>query len=372
MLINYSILAVMLLVSGLYEQNIRRYTINSMQDGYMFKITRTPWIIVFGYIAFIAAMRTNVNDTSSYIYSFQNLESTWGAFWTQVSSAAIGKDWAFDAVNILFKILISNDYHLWLALYAILESVVFVHVLRKNAVSLLDCCFFFFCSTLYYNYFSMMRQWFAAVMLFGASGFIRDKKLKKYLLVCIIMAQFHSSAYMMIIVYFLVQGQAWSQKQVSIIGLFTIILVFLNPILNSLESTTTGTSYDYVISAMNSDSGSSILRVFIAMVPVILSFMEKDNIKDPMINLCVNMSLLNCLLNLLASFTSGLYVVRFSTYTNMYNMLLYPYLLNIAIRGSNRTIIKMGFYIIYFVFYYYQMCHQGAFFYGSDILGVFN
>lgn len=371
MVIHFSFLAVILIASVLSEQRIKNCALRSVYEGKNFITHRWHWAIVFGYIAFLAAMRTSSNDTYAYITSFGNLKGTWQAFWDQVASAGEGKDWAFDAVSILFKILVSDDYHLWFALYAVVESAAFIYILRRSSVSLLDSCFFFFCSTLYYNYFSMMRQWFAIVILFAASRLIAEKKFFRYLIICLVVAQFHNSAYLMIPVYFLVQGKAWSKKQFAFIIIAMLSMIYFDSILETLDSSLSGTTYDYAIAAMNSGSGSSIIRAYIAAVPVFLAFLYRDEIKSPMINICVNMSFFNLLLNILAAFTSGLYIIRFATYLNVYNMILYPYLLNVCIRGRNRMIIKPLFYAIYLVFYVYQMNYQGAFSYGSDILGYF-
>ncbi len=216
----------------------------------------------------------------------------------------------------------------------------------------------------------MMRQWFAVSVIFWASKFIKENKFIYYCIICVIVAQFHSSAYFMIPVYFIVRGKAWSKKQVGLVSLFSAAILFLNPILKMMEEGLSGTTYDYAVSAMNSSSGSSGIRILIALVPVALAFIFKDEITDDMINICINMSLLNLLLNVLATFTSGLYVVRLSTYFSVYNMVLYPYLLNVCLKGSWR-IVKPIFYIIYFFFYIYQMQHQSAFGYSSDILGIF-
>lgn len=372
MLINLSFLAIILVVSLFSEQQVRNSAIRCLEKGKNILTIRLPWYLIFGYIAFLAAMRTNANDTSAYIFSFKRLEGTWEAFWNQVSLAGEGKDWAFDAVSILFKMFISQDYHIWFAMYAVVESAAFVYILRRHSVSLLDSCFFFFCSTLYYNYFSMMRQWFAITMLFAASRFIEEEKFRKYLLVCVAVAQFHNSAYMMIPIYFLVQGKAWSKKQMWFIGGFALAMLFLNPILDSMEDTLSGTTYGYVVSTMNTNSGSSLIRAFIAAVPVVLSYLHRDEIDGRMMNICVNMSLLNLLLNVLAAFTSGLYIVRFATYMSVFNMLLFPHLLNICVKGENKKVIKAAFYVVYLAFYFYQMNRQGAFYYGSDILGTFS
>ena len=369
MIIHFSILGVILFASLIWEKRILEFTIPCVEQGKRYKELLLPWALVFGYVAFLAAMRSNVNDTHAYIVSFQRLETSWQRFFEQIS--LIGeKDWAFDAVSILFKKFISENYHLWMAFYAIIESIAFCYVLRRNSVSLLDSSYFFFCSTLYYNYFSMMRQWFAVSVIFWASKFIKENKFIYYCIICVIVAQFHSSAYFMIPVYFIVRGKAWSKKQVGLISLFSAAILFLNPILKMMEEGLSGTTYDYAVSAMSSSSGSSGVRILIALVPVALAFIFKEEITDDMINICVNMSLLNLLLNVLATFTSGLYVVRLATYFSVYNMVLYPYLLNVCLKDSWR-IVKPIFYIIYFFFYIYQMQHQSAFGYNSDILGIF-
>lgn len=371
MIIHLSILAVILVACLIYESREKHYALGCISRGHWFITVRMPWILIFGYVAYLAAMRTGMNDTAAYVQSFENLPATWNEFYRRVSSAKMGTDWAFDTVGILFKILISDNYHHWFALFAIVESLGFVYILRRNVVSILDCCFFFFCSTTYYNYFSMMRQWFAVVMIFAASHYIAEGKFFRFAAVCLLVGQFHSSALMVIPLYFVANGRAWSTKQNLLIIGFVVALLFLNPIMGGLEDALDGTTYDYAISAMADGSGSSFVRALIAVVPVVLAYVYRDDTDNPMINVCINMSVINCLLNVLASFTSGLYVIRFATYTSVFNMILYPYLLNVSIKGKSRRSIKFLFYAVYFAFYYYQMNYQGAFGYNSDILGRF-
>lgn len=368
MIIHFSILGVILLVSSLYERRVRKIASINIIENKNFITKSLPWILVFGYLAFLAAMRTDMNDSYAYIHSFKLLDASWATFIQQITERE--KDWAFYAVATLFKMYISDDYHLWFAFYAIIESLAFVHILRRSAVSFKDCCYFFFCSTLYYNYFSMMRQWFAIVILFGSSRLIAEKKTFRYILLCLIMAQFHNSAYLMIPIYFLVQGKAWAQKQLLMIFSFVVLMIFLNPILNSMENMS-GLTYNYAISAMNASAGSSSMRILIALVPVLISYIYRTKEPNRMINVCMNVSVINLLLNIMARFTSGLYIIRFSTYISIYNMILYPYVMNILLKGSNKKIIKFGFYICYFLFYIYQMYYQGAFSYISDILGSY-
>ncbi len=373
MLIHLSVLAVMIFVSLCFERRQRDWAITLSERKQPFKTSLLPWLIVIGYIVFLAAMRSRANDTRAYINGFNNLEPSTQALKICLSQAKLGEDWAFNAVSILFKTYISENYHLWLGFYALVQGASLIYVLRRNAVSLWECLFFMFSSTIYGNFFTMMRQWTAITVLFACSELLTEKKYVKYIIACLIMAQFHASAIIMIPVCLLTQGKAWSKKQVAIIiGAFAG-LIFLNPLLAFLENSAEGTTYDYAINAMNSDSGSSIVRAFIAVVPVILSYICKDEIdpKNKMINLCINMSLLNFLLNTVASFTSGLYVVRLSGYMNVFNLILYPYLLDVALVKKNMKFVKAFYYVFYLMFYFYQNIHQGSFFYASDILGTF-
>lgn len=372
MIIHFSVLAVIIVAACIWGRNIRIKKLTCLSQGYDYALVRgplLPWLLMFGYLAFLAGMRSGMNDTSAYIQSFQLTTGTWEEIWTLI--AGDGKDKAFGVVANLFKMFVSSDYHAWFFLFSIVESVALIYILRRECVDFTSACFFFFASTLYYNYFSMMRQWLAVVILFAGGVLIKKDKTILYILLCIVMAQFHTSALLFIPVYFMVRGEAWSRKQNIIVGLFAVVIVLLNPLLAGMESALQGTTYDYVIDTMQTSSGSSGVRVLIAAVPVVLAFLYRNKITGKMINICVNMSLLNLLLTVLATLTSGLYVIRLSTYTNMYNIILFPYLLTTCFKGRDRQLVKLGFYVLYFLFYVYQMNHQGAFGYSSDILGVF-
>ncbi len=374
MIIHFSILLVILLVSAAYEHSFRANKIRVIADGgtasdYLGSII--PWLIIFGYIAFLAGMRSSMNDTEGYKESFKSLEPSWDNVWNAIESDI--KDKGFPIASNLFKMYISQDFHAWFFAFAIVESLLLSFVLRRESVSMIDACFFFFASTTYYNYFSMMRQWLAVVIVFWAAKFIKKRKFIPYLLFCLLAAQFHTSAYFMIPVYFIVSGKAWSKKQLGIVGLFAIAFVFLRPILGFLESATGDTTYGYVVETMSTGSGSSWLRIPVALVPVVLSYIYRDKIKnDVMANICTNMALVQLLVLIVASVTSGIFIGRMSVYFGIFNTILFPYLLNVAIDDKNRSWIKALYYIGYFAFYIFQMNYSDSFFYGSDILGYFN
>lgn len=375
MALHLSILFLLIILSFFYEKKIKTekiFAALSERGDYNFKSDLAPWLIFFGYIAFLACVRTDVNDTFVYREVFNDLNPSWDNIAEILNSDQ--KDKGFYIFQNIFKMYISTDYHMWFLFFSATEAIILIHIFRKEAVSFLDSMFFFFSSTLYFNFFSMMRQWFAVCLVFMGIKYLKKGKFIPYLLLCLFAAQFHNSAYIMIVIYFLVRGVAWGKRQVMVISLFAVAMLFLQPILESLESNSQGSTYDYVVSTMNSDSGSSIIRPMIAVVPVVLAFIyrKKINPKDETINICTNMSLINFMLNLLATFTSGLYIIRFSTYANMYNIILYPYLLNVVLNDyKNKIVIKLVFYMMYFVLYMYEMNNSGAFPYFSNIIGFY-
>lgn len=367
MIIHFSVLGVIILVSLFWEKQTKFNKLN--KENYVMPIL--PFVLIFGYLAFLAAMRTNMNDTIVYTTSFENTPGTFDDISRILSSDQ--KDKGFNIVANLFKMKISDDYHAWFAFIAIIESLIFVYVLRRESASILVSCFYFFASTLYYNYFSMMRQWLAVCLFFFAFKYLKNKKFWLYLIICIIAAQFHTSAYFCIPIYFFANLKPWSKKQLSLVFVFCVALLFLNPILSSLESSES--TYDYVYETMTTSSGSSPVRILIAAVPIVLCFIYRKKIEsehNKTLDISINMSLINLLLTVVATFTSGLYLIRMSTYFNLFNMIVFSWLLEKIIKGQSKSLIKLCFYGFYLAFYVYQMNYQGSFGYSSDILGTFN
>lgn len=375
MLLHISVLLAVLLLSVLFENRIRTEKLVPVLGGEPVNKRNSSllvWVLFFALITFYAAVRKNTNDTEVYVSFFNTLNPSWNNIHTILIDNS--KDKGFYILENLFKMYVSADFHMWFLFVASVESVIFIYIFRKRTVSFLDSMYFFFTATLYFNYFSMMRQWLAVSITFLTINFIERKKFFPFLLICLFAAQFHNSAYFIIPVYFLVQGVPWGKKQTAFISIFACAMLLLQPILSATESATQDSTYGYVVSTMASNNGSSIIRPIIAIVPVVLSFLARKRMagSDRTIDICVNFSLLNFMMSFLAVFTSGLYITRLSTYFNVYNVILYPYLLNVAYRDQpNQKLIKTGFYIFYFAFYMSDMIYSGAFPYFSDVIGLY-
>ncbi|MCR1839603.1 EpsG family protein [Murimonas intestini] len=331
-----------------------------------------PWVIFFGYLALLAGMRSSMNDTSVYVSSFENQAGDYERIKEIISSG--GKDIGFDICTNFFKMFISSDYHHWFLFVATIETILLVAVLKRESYSFLISCFYFWASTLYYNYFSMMRQWLAVSIVFAGVLFLKERKWLTYILTCVLAAQFHNSAYLCIPLGYIIMGKTWTIKQKILIPIISAVLLFLYPMLETLSVIMEGTTYDYVVETMQTSSGSSPVRILISFVPVVLSYMYRDKINsedNKIVAISSNMMLINFFLNVIATFTSGLYFVRMATYTNIFGCIFYPYVLEKAMVSEKSRFFKLGFYVFYFLFYFFQMSHQGAWGYISDIIGTY-
>lgn len=370
MVIHFSILGVIIVVSLLYNRNCLKNKLNN--EKYQMPIM--PWLLIFGYIAFLAAMRSGMNDTSVYVYDFELAEGTINAAVNSWKTLDIKYKLYFTLQN-LFKFFVSDDYHIWFLFLAAIQSFCFIKVFRKNCYGIFIPCYYFFTSSLYYNYFSMLRQWTAVAIAFYGFEFFKEKKWGKYVVCSLIAFLFHPSAIVCVAYVFLSTGRPWKKRQSLILLGATISLFLLNPILNTLSIFAEDTTYDYAISALQSNTGSSPVRIIIAAIPVALAFyyresIDKDNNKT--IDMCVNFAILKLLATIVATLTNGLYVTRLASYLGPYTVILYSYILNKTIKGKDRKIIISIFVVAYFLYYCYAMTHQGAWGYRSDILGTFS
>lgn len=111
--------------------------------------------------------------------------------------------------NIGFTIMIKiiqlfTDNSQWLFfICAIIINAGMMNFIKKNT-DLYDLGFFLFITLyLYYSSLNIMRQWISIVIFLYALKYAFDKKLTKYVLTVLLSASFHSSAFLMLPLYFL-------------------------------------------------------------------------------------------------------------------------------------------------------------------------
>ena len=92
-------------------------------------------------------------------------------------------------------------------------------------------------------------------------------------------------------------------------------------------------------------------------VPAFLSLVYRRRIEaidDPLMNMCVNLSIVAAGFYVFSFFTSGLIVGRLPIYFSLTNYLLIPWLIQMLFNAESALVIEGGFVAVYAYYFYFQ------------------
>ena len=302
----------------------------------------------------VAGLRNNIGDTEQYVHSYNLLNE-----FTGFSDDA--KDKGFTIFQ-LFLYNISNDPQFFIFVTSLITQLfnVITLVIYKSYFELE--VYMYITSGCFLVSMNGIRQAMVGAILFFCSRLIIKGKFIPYAIIVAILSTMHSSALMMIPVYFVVREEAWSKRTKIIIGLAAIGFMFFYELMPAVFDAMGDSSYtEYEEAMLNGGGGSSLMRVIVNAVPVVMAYIFRDKLKEswPESNVFVNMSLIN-----LIFVTFALYnwiFARFQIYFQLYNFVLLPYMIkNCFERRQERDFVYYCFIICYFVFFYYEQVIGGV------------
>lgn len=361
----------LILSIGIFFWNEQSY--RNIWDGqkYKRKAYISQAIIFFGVVIFFCGLRSGIADTGTYIAMFEKYPSNI----TQINFDDIGKDKGFYFLSVLYKQFVSSDFHGWLFLIALVSGVALMMGLVKYSEYFGLSCYLLIATTMFTYFVNGMRQFLVVTIFFCASYMIVERKWKEYIILILLLSTIHGSAIILLFIYFLGTTKPWGRQMRTVIFLSLILGIFFDKIFPIFGEFLMETQYKgYVSYISDQGKGSSVIRLAIAAVPCFLAYVgrraiEKENNKY--INFCINMSVINFCLYVIATFSSGMVVGRLTTYFDIFNLVLLPWLLHRIFTEKSRKIVIlacMGFYI---VFFYFQMVLVWGLHYESDILNLF-
>ena len=118
------------------------------------------------------------------------------------------------------------------------------------------------------------------------------------------------------------------------------------------------TQYSDEAEQLATSTGTNILRVVFYSIPTVASFFFRRKIaaeNDKLINICVNLSIASTGFYVISYFTSGLLIGRLPIYFSLANYILIPWMLDKFFEERSAKVIKIGFIILYSIFFYYQV-----------------
>lgn len=325
-------------------------------------------ILTFAYIIFWAGIRSGVADTATYIWMFEHYPTDFMEIfecWNPDNKAP-----GFDTFNILFKCLVSTDFHKWLMTIAIISGIPIMLTIRKHSEQFFYSTFLFIVTLNFTWMLNGIRQFLVVAILFMLSDWIVEKKTFNFLLIVLLLSTVHYTALIMIPIYWIVLEKPFGKKIIFFICLLLMAVIFLEPFIDVLEVTLSDTAYSGYTEQFEMDDGVNPIRVVVMLVPTLISFVARKKIiqmNNIYINLCVNMSTVAAGLYFLGMFTSGILIGRLPIYFELYNLILLPFLLKHCFTKRSLKIVYILCTGGFLAFYYLQ---TGNLYYISDLTGL--
>lgn len=321
----------------------------------LIKVTREKSIIyskiIIGIMVIILIVvggtQINIGDTPVYMNIFKNLV---------INPSNV--DFDYDGGFTYFMLLlthVSSDPQVLIMVCAIIINLINIKMFFKYE-SLIELQIFLYITSGYYIVtMNGLRQCIVASIFLWATKYIIKGELIKYLIVVFFMSFLHQSALIMIPVYFIARCKPWSKVIYGLIGVSLIgVILFdkLVPIVFAFLQNSNYSHYESYISVAG--GGSNVIKIFIASVPVILSYIKRDELKKKWTqsDVFVNISLLNMIFYIFSTF--NWIFARFNVYFQIYTFILLPYLIKECFDKKERRILYFACIVCYFIVFWFE------------------
>ena len=305
-----------------------------------------------------AGLRGYIGDTYAYIMHFRNAPSSLAELLPKLKAKS--KDPGFTVLMTLIKMLGVSDHRVFFLIIAVFQMLCIAPTFRKYSPNYWLCFFLFVASTDYFSWmFNGMRQFIAVSMIFGAFELLVQRRYVAYAVIVLLAAQIHGSAIMMLPLTFILMGPALNAKTILMIAATVFILPFIDrftPILNDLLSDTqySGTMTDEIWMV---DDGTNPIRVLVYSVPALVAVVGWKHIRhanNPVMNICVNASMITSAIYLVSMVTSGVYIGRLPIYTTLHGYIALPWMIDEIFEKSTAQLIKFAAVVCFLGFFYIQ------------------
>ena len=361
------------ILSSLYSRSVSIQTI----DNRNLVESRTNAffaIVIFSVIILLAGLRSGVADTHAYISMFNACPTT-RLEAIEVITDENAREPGFRLLSILFKSFISQDYHAWLFVIALITGICIMIPLYKYSCNFGISAFLFIASCQFTWMLNGMRQFLVASIMFTCTHFILEKKTMSYIVTVLLLSTIHISLLIMIPVYFIVRDEPWQKKNILFMIIIVLAMIFADRFTNILTDVVEDTNYSTSVNEFkDADDGTNSIRILIEAVPTIIAFIYRKKIKEkatPIINISINMSMVATGLYIISKIArSGVLLGRLPIYFSLYNLILLPWLLKNVFEKKEKRLIIFSMIVCYVFFFYYQMDVIWNIGYVSDILQI--
>ncbi len=299
-----------------------------------------------------SAARKNIGDTFYYTYTY-DLHLQNGVVRPEFGS----KGFLFEYIQYILQ-KSGFESHSIITLCSIMIIIPLMLFLRDYAFSFDTAVFLCFTTGLYTATMNGIRQYAATgVLLLGTKYLFSPRKADffKYMIFVLIAFLIHSSALVMIPIYFVCRQRAWSLPTFGVIGGSILALLLVSMFLPSFTSFLQGGDYDIYSQGWfteGRETGTGIFRILFNCLPVGLSIYFSKEIRNisPVCDILVNLSVVHAGIYLLASY--NWIFARFTFYTLPYMILLLSLIVGVCLRQQRNQslyVVLVGAFLVFFI-----------------------
>ena len=309
---------------------------------------------------FWAGFRTDsgMGDTRSYRAAFETAPENFQGIPMYLKT--ITKDKGFYLILAVIRSITQSSILCFLIIAAI-QLLILTWLYRKYSCDYWMSMFLFIASTDYMSWAQNgIRQFMAITICLLATPFLLEKKYFSTILMILIASTMHQSALIMLPIFFIVQGKPWNIRTVFFMSIIFAAILFVSHFTDWLDLVMQETQYANMVTDWKQwgDDGTNPLRVLIYSIPMILSILGLRYIRreeEPMVRLCVNMSIITSGIYLISMMTSGLFLGRLPAYCSFYNGILLPWEIENMFTEKSARLVRIMTILGYCIFFYYQM-----------------
>ena len=296
------------------------------------------------------------SDTWLYLQLYRNIPADYSE---SINYIVTSTEPGFAAFSILINRFFGANETAFRFIIALVQTIPVVLILRRYSEDYVYSIFMFVALTYHISWMmNGLRQFMAVAIIFAATPWIIRRDTIKTVLLVLFASLFHRSALFIIPVIFLVRGEVWNWKTTLFSFLTIVAIFFLTQSSRFFDEFADSIGFSLSYAKEMGDDGTNPIRVLINAVPMSFAFVFREGLRkdnDPVINLCVNMSVITTGIYLISMVTSGIMVGRMPIYSSLYNLILLPYLIHHCFSGNSKKIVYLGSIVFYCAHLYVEI-----------------
>ncbi len=232
----------------------------------------------------VAGLRHGYIDTRAYRQWFEGLDVSYIFSFDYLLGP--DKEKGFGVLLAILRLFTGNGQVFLFVFSLITVSSLFYGIIKRVPDRRVGV-FLFIMTGCFLDTMNGLRQEFVAALLFHAVPALIDKRrIVRYFVFFLVVSTFHRSSLLFLPLYFFLRSSPWGKATRNISIILLIIFALFNTgigmfVASSLEGTDYGEDYGELLRSGN--TGTNVLRVAVAAVPLILSYINRGKRKENII-----------------------------------------------------------------------------------------